>query len=79
MVYTWAKNYVKHDGHDVEPVQIFLSANGGSGKSYLVKVRTLLYHCKDPEKSGVLLLGPTEVEPPFILVFQLNQEQSYLV
>ena len=79
VVHTWAKNYVKYDGHDVEPVQIFLSGSGGTGKSHLVKARTLRYHCKDPEKPGVLLLGPTVVEPPFILVFQLNQEQSYLV
>ena len=50
MVHTWAKNYVKYDGHDVEQVHIFLSGSGERGKSHLVKVRhnatskTLLYH-----------------------------------
>ena len=52
----------KYDGHKVEPVEIFLSCSGGRSKSHLVKLmynatsKTLLYHCKDPEKPGVLLL-----------------------
>ena len=43
---------------------IFLSGSGGTCKSHLVKViynaisKTLLYHCKYPEKPRVLLLGP---------------------
>ena len=67
MVHTWVNNYVKYDGHDVEPVHIFLSGSGGTGKSHLVKViynaisNTLLYHCKDPEKTRVILLGPTGI------------------
>ena len=39
----------------VEPVHIFLSQAGSAGTS---KSKTLLYHCKDPEKPGVLLFGP---------------------
>ena len=67
MFHTWAKDYIKYDGHDVEPVYIFLSGSGGTSKSHLVKVihsttsRTLLYHCKDTEKPRVLLLGPTGI------------------
>ena len=67
MVNTWAKNFVKYDGQDVEPVHIFLLGSGGTGKSNLVKViynaisKTLLYHCKDTEKPKVLLLGPTGI------------------
>ena len=67
VVHTWAKNFVKYDGHDVEPVQIILSGSGRTGKSHLVKViynaisKTLLYLCKDPEKPRVLLLRPTGI------------------
>ena len=67
MVQTWAQDYVKYDGHNVEPVHIFLSGSGGTVKSHLVKVicnaipKILLYHCKDPEKLRVLLLGPTYI------------------
>ena len=41
--------------------------SGGTGKSHLMKVicnaisETLLYHCKDPYKPRVLLLGPKEI------------------
>ena len=67
MVHTWAKNYVKYDRNDHEPVHTFLSRSRGTGKSHLVKViynvisKTLLYHWKDPEKPKVLLLGPTGI------------------
>ena len=67
VVHTWAKNFGKCDGHDVEPVYIFLSGSGGTGKSHLVKViyniisKTLLYRCKDPEKTKFLLLGVTGI------------------
>ena len=67
MVHTWAKDYVKYDEHDVKPVHIFLSWSGGTGKSHLMKViynaisKTLLYHCKVPEKPRFLLLGPTGI------------------
>ena len=56
VVYKWTKDYVKCNGHNVEPVYIFLSGSGGTGKSHLLKVmynalsKTLFYHCKDPEK-----------------------------
>ena len=62
-----AKDYVKYGKHDVEPVHIFLSGSGGTGKSHLVKLidniipKTFLYHCKDTEKRRVLLLGPTGI------------------
>ena len=48
-------------------MHIFLSSSGGTDKSYLVKViynaisKTLLYHCKYPEKAESFLLGPTEI------------------
>ena len=67
VVYKWTKDYVKCNGHNVEPVYIFLSGSGGTGKSHLVKViynaisKTLIYHCKDPDKPRVLLLGPTGI------------------
>ena len=38
VVHTWAKDYVKYNGHNVEPAHIFLSGSGGTGKSHLVKV-----------------------------------------
>ena len=59
MVHTWAKDYVKYDGRDVESVHIFLSSSGRTGKFHLVKVAhnaltsTLHYHCEDSEKSRV--------------------------
>ena len=47
--------------------QCTVSGSGETNKSHLVKViynaisKTLLYHCKDPEKPRVLLLGPTGI------------------
>ena len=38
VVHTCAKKYVKYDRHNVEPIRIFLSGSGGTGKSHLVKV-----------------------------------------
>ena len=67
MVHKWAKDYVKSNGHNVEPIYIFFSGSGDTGKSHLVKViynaisKTLLYHRKDPDKPRVLLLGPTRI------------------
>ena len=67
MLHTWAKDYVKYDWINVEPVHKFLSGSEGAGKSHLVKViykaisKTCLYHCKYPEKPRVLLLAPTEI------------------
>ena len=34
----WAKDYEKYDGHNVEPIHIFLLGSVGTGKSHLVKV-----------------------------------------
>ena len=72
-------------------MHIFLLGTGGTGESQLVKLiynsiqKTLLYHCKDPDKPRVLLRGLTGistlniwVEPSFILVLELSQEQIYL-
>ena len=65
MFCAWAKEYIKYDGHNVEPVHIFLSGSGGTDKSHLVKViyntilKILLYHRKDQKSPRVLLLGPT--------------------
>ena len=89
--HTWTKDCVRYNEHNVEPVHIFLSGIGGTGKSHLVKAiynaisKTLLYHSKDPEKPRVLMLGPTGISAvnigrtTIILVLELNQGQSYLV
>ena len=89
--HTWTKDYVRYNEHNVEPVHIFLSGIGGTGKSHLVKAiynaisKTLLYHSKEPEKPRVLMLGPTGISAvnigrtTIILVLELNQGQSYLV
>ena len=45
----WAKYY----GPCWTSAHISLPGSGETSKS-----KTLLYHCKDPEKPGVLLLGP---------------------
>ena len=67
VVHTWTKDHVKYDGHNVEPIHIFLPGSGGTSKSYLVRIiyngisKALLYHCKAPEKPRVLLIGPTGI------------------
>ena len=38
VVHTWAKDYVKYEGYDIESVHIFASGSAGTGKSHLVKV-----------------------------------------
>ena len=70
---------MKYDGHNVEPVHIFLSGRGGTGKSHLIKVinnatsKTLLYHFKDLRNQQCFYLDLQEyqqsiwMEPPFIL------------
>ena len=66
MIHTKAKDYVKYDGHNVEPIHIFPSGSGDTGKSHLVKViyntisKTLLHHCKDPEKPRLIYLDLQE-------------------
>ena len=53
-------------------MHIFLSGSGGTGKPHLVKViynlilGTFLYHCKDPEKPGLLLLWTTAISAVYI-------------
>ena len=39
VVHEYAKDYGKYDGHDFEPVDIFVSGSGGTGKSHLVNVK----------------------------------------
>ena len=52
VVHKWAKEHVKCNAHNFEPIHIFLSGSGRTGKSHLVKViynttsKTLFYHCK---------------------------------
>ena len=55
-VLTWAKDYMKYDGFDVEPADIFLSISVGTGKSLLMKV---IYNAIS--KPRVLLLAPTGI------------------
>ena len=40
MIHAWAIEYVKYDGHDVKSVHIFLQGSGGTGKYYLMKIKT---------------------------------------
>ena len=50
MVHTWTEDYVKYDRDNVQPIHIFTSSSGGTGKSHLGKViyktilKALLYH-----------------------------------
>ena len=67
VVRAWANGYVKHNGHNVEPLHIFFSRSGGTGKSHLLKMiykaisQTLLYCCKNSEKLRLFLLGSTGI------------------
>ena len=59
-----AKYYVKCDGHNVEPIPIFISGSRSISKYYLLKViynaiSKILLYFKDLEKPRFLLLGPT--------------------
>ena len=82
VVYKWAKDYVICNGHNVEPVYIFFSDSGGTGKSHLVEViynaisKKLLYHCKDPDKPDkprVLLLRPIGISAvKYLLISLIN-------
>ena len=38
VVHIWDKDCLEYNGHNLEPVQIFLSGSRGTGKFYLVKV-----------------------------------------
>ena len=71
IAYKWARDYVKGMSqkrmHTLEPIHIFLSGSGGTGKSHLTKTiyqalsKEFLYHDGDPDKPRVLLLGPTGI------------------
>ena len=80
MIHKWSKDYVKCNGNNVEPGYIFLSGSRDTDKSHLVKViynamsKTLLCHCKDPEKPPILLLSPTGNLEFFYLVLQEHQQ-----
>ena len=58
VVYAWAKDYVKYDGHNVEPIHKFLSGSGGTGKSHLVKV---IFKNIALSLQNFILLGPTGI------------------
>ena len=70
VVYTWGKNYIqssKRDrGFEIEPLYIFLTGNGGCGKSFLIKcmfeaLNKLFSYKGDNSKANVMLLAPTGV------------------
>ena len=70
VVYSWGKNYIqnlKHGkGFEIEPLHIFLTGNGGCGKSFLIKcmyeaLHKLLSYKGDNTKANVMLLAPTGV------------------
>ena len=72
VVNKWARDYVKYStfntpASSVSPLHLFITGNGGCGKSYLVKTifhslkKTLCYNAKDAEKERVLLLAPTGI------------------
>ena len=68
VIHTWAKDYVKYDGHSIEQNHLFLSGSADTDKSHLVKViynfisKTLLHHCKDPQKGEFFCLSLQEHE-----------------
>lgn len=67
VAHKWPKSYVNYNGHNLEPVSIFISNSGVTGKAHFVRVvhnaisKTLLYHFKDPENLEFFLLGLTGV------------------
>ena len=70
-VFSWASKYVKNrnntEAPSVQPLHIFLTGQGGCGKSHLIKTiyhavsKLLLRKDSNPEKPRVLLLSPTGV------------------
>ena len=85
-VYTWAKDCIKHNGHNVEPINIFLPGSVGTSKTHLVKViyhtisKTWLYHCEVQQFSGPTgISAVNRGKKPFTLALELNLDQSYLV
>ena len=71
VLHQWTRNYVRNvsskENLQNNPVHIFVSGSGGTGKSHLVKTihqvisTELLYHSKEPEKPCLLLLGLTGI------------------
>ena len=71
VVHKWLRNFIKRLSTKtcfaVDPIRIFLSGSGGTGKSHLIKTiylavsKELLYHVKDLEKPCVLLFSPTGI------------------
>ena len=71
IVFSWAKTFVKNRSsqllNKIEPLNIFLTGQGGCGKSHLIKTiyhsltKILMHKGRDPEKPRVLLLAPTGV------------------
>ena len=70
VVLTWGKTFVQNlkldEGSKIEPLHIFLTGNGGCGKSFLVKcmyeaLNKLLSYKGDNSKAKVMLLAPTGV------------------
>ena len=70
-VHKWARDYIKNlsckTTKELLPFHIFLTGDGGAGKSHLVKTiyhamhKLLLRHGGSPEKARILLLAPTGV------------------
>ena len=70
-VLAWAKKFVKarncKNSENVDPLYVFLTGQGGCGKSHLVKTifhalsKVFLRKGSDPNKPRVLLLAPTGV------------------
>ena len=67
VVHNWSKKYAKLKGVNFNPVHIFFSGSGGTGKSHFVKIicnalsKTLLFNYKEPKKQRIFLLGPTGI------------------
>ena len=71
VVMNWARNHVKHlscaQKKQIDPLHLFITGDGGCGKSHLAKTvfqalsKILSYHAGDPEKAKVLMLAPTGV------------------
>ena len=68
MFHTCAKDCVKYNWYNVQPIHIFLSGSRDTGKSHLVKAtyhaisKTLLHHCKDPKNLKFFYLGQQEYQ-----------------
>ena len=71
VIMKWARNHVKHSScaqqKQVDPLHLFITGDGGCGKSHLAKTvfqslsKVLSYHAGDPEKVKVLMLASTGV------------------